>query len=93
VPLSVRAHRARFAGLDAHRGDAAAAEGQRRTAVELFAAWGSRHHRAQAEADLAAVLETPGRGQESAALLAQARETLPEVGAHAWVARLQPVVA
>ena len=93
VPLSVRAHRARFAGLVAHRGDAAAAEGQLRTAVELFAAWGSPHHRAQAQADLAAVLESLGRGQESAAMLAQARETLVELGAHAWVARLRPVVA
>jgi hypothetical protein len=50
-------------------------------------------HRAQSEADFAAVLETLGRGQESAAPQAQARETLLEVGAHAWVARLQPVVA
>ena len=93
VPLSVRAHRARFAGLVTHKRDPETAEALLRTAVDGFTTWGSPHHRAQAEADLAAVLETLGRDQESAALLTRARATLVEVGAHALLARLQPVVA
>jgi hypothetical protein len=88
VPLSVRVHRARFAGHFTHKRDPETAEACSAPRSTASPPGGPRTHRAQAKADLAAVLETLGRGQESAALLARARETLVGVGAHASLARL-----
>ena len=88
VPLCVRAHRDRFAGLALRETDPEAAEALLRSAAEAFATWGAPHHRARAEAELGLVLRELGRDEEGDPLLEAALGVLTEMGAVAWVAEL-----
>ncbi len=89
VPRSIRAHRARFAGLRARDTDPDAAEDLLRVAVEEFRAWKSPPHLARAEADLGHWYRTLGRDDEAEPLLTGALEVLTELGASAWVGAIQ----
>ncbi len=94
LPLSVLAHRARFAGLVARTTDPAAVEESLRLAIERFTSWGSRQYRAKTEAELGHWLRGLGRDEEAAVLIAGARDVLTALGAQAWLAQIegQPVV-
>ncbi len=92
LPLGVQAHRTRIAGLLEAERDPQNAERLLVAAIEGFTGWGSPHHRARTEGELAALLQAQGRAEEAAALLERAVATLTEVGAHAWLADVGAVV-
>ncbi len=69
IPLALRAHWARSAGLLAQEaGDLAEAERLLRSAVDGFAAWGSVPYGARAALELAACLDELGRSDEAETL-------------------------
>jgi class 3 adenylate cyclase/tetratricopeptide (TPR) repeat protein len=87
IPLALRGHRGRTAGvLAAQRGDHQEAEQLLRQAVDDFAAWGSVPHAARASLDLAAVLDARGRADEAAQVAAPAVADLQRLGARQWLA-------
>jgi class 3 adenylate cyclase/tetratricopeptide (TPR) repeat protein len=88
IPVSIRAHRARFGGLMARNSDPESVEELLSLAVEGFGAWGSVHHRARAKADLGSWLRTVGRTEEGDQLLADAHAVLTEMQARAWLTQL-----
>ncbi len=93
IPLGVRAHRSRIAGLLSLRDDPKAAEQMLRSAISDFTDWGTPHYRARTEGDLAALLQSLGRTEEAATLSEGAVATLTEIGAQAWLSELISVQA
>ncbi len=91
VSLPLRAHRARIAGLLAQAASPDAAEAHLRTAIDGFTAWGSPHYRARAQGELGRLLEGQGRHDEATPLLEEARATLAEMRAQAWLEELDLV--
>ena len=88
LPLSLRAHRSRFAGLVAQDTSPNEVESHFRSAIEGFTAWGSPHYLARAQGELGRWLETQSRNEEAAPLLEAAFETLTEMRAMAWLEEL-----
>jgi class 3 adenylate cyclase/tetratricopeptide (TPR) repeat protein len=95
VPPSLRAHLIRAEALWAWRQDPADEQVPEalRTSVDLHEAWGSRVHRARAEADLGVWLTSAGRAAEAEPLLGAARELFAELGAVSWADDLQARLA
>jgi len=91
TPLSVRAHRRRFAGLVAMTdgSDPAIVERALREAIDDFDRWGSAQYRARTQADLGRWLVAQDRAPAAEPLLAAARSTYAEMGATAWLAALE----
>jgi class 3 adenylate cyclase/tetratricopeptide (TPR) repeat protein len=89
IPLALRAHWARSAGLLAHEaGHLEEAERLLRSAVDGFAAWGSVPYGARAALELAACLDELGRPDEAEPLRRPAVLDLQRLGAEAWLAQL-----
>jgi len=88
VPVSLRAHRSRFAGLINRDTDPESVEGLLRDAIAGFAEWGSRPYLARAEAELGTWLVGLGREADGVALLDKGVAVLRELGAQAWLAQL-----
>ncbi len=63
-------------------------ESEIRTGIAALDAFGAVGMRAQAQEDLARWLVTQGRAGDADSLVAQARATYTEMGAHGWLARL-----
>jgi class 3 adenylate cyclase/tetratricopeptide (TPR) repeat protein len=97
VPLGVRAHRGLFTALltEAARRPSDPdpgpdpVEGLLRGAVDDYGRWGSPHHRARAQGELGRWLREHGRGEEAELLLQEARDVLTQLGARAWLRRLE----
>ncbi len=89
VPLGVRAHRDLFTALLAEEPEADSVEHLLRAAVDAYTRWGSPHHRARAVGELGLWLRRHERGEEGDALLEEAREALAQLGAVAWLGRLE----
>jgi hypothetical protein len=88
VPVSLRAHRSRFAGLMARDTDPDAVEDSMRSAIAGFAEWGSRPYLARAEAELGRWLVGLGRESEGVALIDKGVAVLRELGAERWLAEV-----
>ena len=88
VPVSLRAHRSRLAGMVARDDDPDAVEGLFRAAIAGFAAWGARPYLARAEAELGRWLVGLGRESEGIALLDKGVTVLRELGAERWLAEV-----
>ena len=91
VPLAVQAHRARFSALWAMRhpaGDAEEVEAGLGAAMDLYRRVGSRYLEGCTAADLGAWLVRCERAGDAEPLLASARSLFEEIGAAAWLARL-----
>jgi class 3 adenylate cyclase len=91
VPLPLVGHRDRVAGLWLMRTDpdSPLVESRLRAGLEAYERWGSVLHRARTEADLGVWLTANGRGDEAVALLDRARAAFSEMGASAWLERLE----
>ena len=88
TPLCIRAHRARFGALIARDDDPVAAEALLRSAVDGFAAWGSPHNQARAEAELGLLLQGLGREEQAEPLLDSGFGVLNEMRARTWLTQL-----
>jgi class 3 adenylate cyclase len=92
VPLGVRAHRALFTALlseEDAQSDPAAIEPLLRSAIDGYTRWGAPHYRARALGELGRWLDRHERGEEAGPLLREAREALEQLGARAWLRRLE----
>ncbi len=91
VPPCVRTHRTRFLGLMAivDGSSPEQVDSMLRAAIAGFHEWGSVPYRARAEAELGAWLMGQGRGDEALPLLDSARAGFTEIGATAWLSRLE----
>ena len=91
VSPGMRIHRKRVAGLMAIR-DAASpeiVETTLREAIEEFEQWGAMPYRARTQAELGAWLVGQGRAGEAAPLLDNARAVFTQLGATAWLQKLE----
>jgi len=91
VSLAMRIHRKRVAGLLAIR-DGASAENVETTLREVigeFEEWGAMPYRARTQAELGAWLVTQGRAAEATPLFDSARAAFAELGATAWLEKLE----
>ncbi len=94
VPLSLRAHRTRFASLLLRDEDPEAAVAGLADALAGFSTWGSRPYVARTQVELGSVLRRTGT-EEAEALLESGLATLHQLEASAWVRELlgDPAVA
>ena len=90
LPLGLRAHRARYAGVAARRdgADPDEVEQRLREALALYDEWGALAFRARSEGELGTWFSGQGRTDEAVPLLESARSTLSQIGANRWLARL-----
>lgn len=96
LPLGLRAHRARAAGLIAARDGQplnAGAEALLRTAVDLYSEWGALPYHARSQAELGNHLASQGREDEATPLLEESRALLTSVGAKVWLQELGLIAA
>ncbi|HET7351490.1 MAG TPA: adenylate/guanylate cyclase domain-containing protein [Marmoricola sp.] len=87
VPLSLRAHRTRFAALLRRDEDPEAASADLADALAAFTEWGSRPYVARTQVELGALLRSTG-SVEGEALLESGLATLHELGAGSWITEL-----